>query len=190
MLTENERWLLSFYRTSEISGALFFGGLAKSLRPGANQMDMSRHFAEEAMHAWYWTECLQQLDSEPLRLGDAYQDQYTAAVGLPANLMEVLAITQVFERRVIQQYAAHLRVPGLNPVIERTLRKIIRDEKWHLQWVSNALDAMADDYGKTHIEQTLARFLAADQEVYRATVREHRDRLSALSGSPVRGDKP
>lgn len=179
-MTENERWLLSFYRTSEISGALFFGGLAKSLRPSQNQIDMSRHFAEEAMHAWYWTECLQNLDSQPLKLGDAYQDQYTAAVGMPANLMEVLAITHVFERRVIKRYAAHLRVDDINPVIASTLKKIINDEKWHLQWVSGALDNMVEDYGREHIDETLERFLAADREVYAKTVEEHQERLDAL----------
>ena len=30
-LPEHELWMLSFYRTSEISGALFFGRLARSL---------------------------------------------------------------------------------------------------------------------------------------------------------------
>ena len=57
-LSENELWLLSFYRTSEISGSLFFGKLARTLRPGPIQIDMTKHFADEANHAWYWTECI------------------------------------------------------------------------------------------------------------------------------------
>jgi len=47
-VTDDELWILSFYRTSEISGALFFGRLAKSLRPSEIQHDLSKHFADEA----------------------------------------------------------------------------------------------------------------------------------------------
>ena len=42
-IDKNLHWILSFYRTSEISGALFFGELARSLRPSAIQQDMTRH---------------------------------------------------------------------------------------------------------------------------------------------------
>ena len=49
--TDNLHWILSFYRTSEISGALFFGQLANALRPSRIQADMTRHFADEAQHA-------------------------------------------------------------------------------------------------------------------------------------------
>src|SRR5688500_8166637 len=86
MLSENERWILSFYRTSEISGALFFGRLAKSMRPGTVQRDMTKHFSDEAMHAWYWTSCLERLGEKPLKLDQSYQDQYLLAAGMPANL--------------------------------------------------------------------------------------------------------
>ena len=30
-LAENDRWLLSFYRSSEINGALFFGRIARAV---------------------------------------------------------------------------------------------------------------------------------------------------------------
>lgn len=126
-LTDNELWLLSFYRTSEISGALFFGRLAKSMSPGQVQHDMTKHFADESQHAWYWSACMAQLGAQPLALNGAYQDQYVAATGLPANLMEVLALTQVFERRVINQYARHSRVPHLHPAVKATLDTISGD---------------------------------------------------------------
>ncbi len=102
-IDENLQWILSFYRTSEISGALFFGELARSLRPSAIQQDMTRHFADEANHARYWTDCLEKLGVQPLKLPTAYQNQYLAAAGMPANLMEILAITLVFEKRVVGQ---------------------------------------------------------------------------------------
>lgn len=111
-IDENLHWILSFYRTSEISGALFFGELARSLRPSAIQQDMTRHFADEANHARIWTDCMESLGVEPLKLPTAYQNQYLAAAGMPVNLMEILAITQVFEKRVVAQYALHRESPA------------------------------------------------------------------------------
>jgi len=180
MTNENELWLLSFYRTSEISGALFFGKLARTLRPGRIQCDMTRHFADEAQHAWLWTECIAALGAEPFKLADAYQDQYVAAAGLPANLMEVLALTQVFERRVIRQYTEHARAPGLPAPIQGTLSRIMADEKWHIQWVRDALAQMEPEYGAETIEATLRRYREADEQVYRQTLQEHGERLRAL----------
>lgn len=179
-IDENLHWLLSFYRTSEISGALFFGQLARGLRPSAIQQDMTRHFADEAQHARYWTDCLAQLGSDPLRLGCSYQDQYVSAAGMPANLMEVLAITQVFERRVVSQYALHARAPGIPSPVQDTLEKIMVDERWHLQWVHQALNRLAPTYGRDCIQQTLQRFTAADCEVYARTLAEHRERVDHL----------
>lgn len=174
---ENLCWLLSFYRTSEIGGALFFGQLARALRPSAIQRDMTRHFADEAQHARYWTECLERLRMDPLKLGQAYQDQYVAAAGMPVNLMEILAITQVFEKRVVSQYTLHSRIPDLEPEVGATLRKIMHDERWHLEWVRDALTTMESDYGREAIRETLRRFTEADREVYRGMAEEHGDRI-------------
>lgn len=181
-LDENELWLLSFYRTSEISGSLFFGKLARTLRPGPIQIDMTKHFADEAQHAWYWTECIRELGAQPMKLADAYQDQYASTAGMPANLMEVLAITQIFERRVINQYTRHAKAPGLKLPVARTLEKIMQDELWHIDWVKKALESLEPEYGRATIEETIERFRAADREVYARTMREHEERLRTLFG--------
>lgn len=180
-IDENLHWLLSFYRTSEISGALFFGQLSKSLKPSAFQQDMTRHFADEAQHARYWTNCLAQLGCEPLKLGMTYQDQYVAAAGMPVNLMEVFAITQVFERRVVNQYALHSRVPGIEPEVRDTLEKIMIDEKWHLEWIRKALKSMQGEYGLETIRDTLKRFTEADRDIYARTLAEHESRIKHLN---------
>ena len=180
MVSENERWVLSFYRISEISGSLFFGKLAKSLKAGPIQHDMTKHYADEAMHAWYWTDCLDKLGVEPLELGNAYQDQYLAAAGMPVNIMEILAITQVFERRVINQYAVHSRADGIHALVKSTIERIVEDEKWHIKWIRDALKKMESEYGKSAIDETIERFLQADAEVYAKTVREHEERVREL----------
>ena len=183
MLEENDLWILSFYRTSEISGALFFGRLARSVKPGPIQHDLTKHFADEAQHAWYWTSCLERLGAQPLKLNEAYQDQYVTAAGLPANLMEVLAITQIFEKRVINQYAQHNQVQGVQPEVRETLAKIMTDEKWHIQWIGEALKKMEGEYGKDIVQATLKRFAEADREVYRQTILEHEERIQHLMRS-------
>ena len=178
-LADNDRWLLSYYRSSEINGALFFGRVARTIR-GPLQADVTHHFADEAAHAHYWTQCISDLDSAPLPLGRGYQDQYLEAVGMPANLMEVMAITQVFEKRVIGQYGRHLRYSGIHPAVKQTIEKIMLDERWHVSYVRDALSDMAAQYGEVEIAQTLARFTAADQEVYAKTLAEYGDRIAFL----------
>ena len=103
MITENERWILSFYRMSEISGSLFFGRLAKSLKAGPIQHDMTKHYADEAMHAWYWTDCLERLGVEPLDLGTAYQDRILILDGLaPGTAIIDRGAGQVVEGEPVQ----------------------------------------------------------------------------------------
>jgi bacterioferritin (cytochrome b1) len=180
-LTQSELWVASFYRVSEISGALFFGRIARSLKPGAVQRDMTKHFADEAQHAWLWTDCLQRMGAEPLKLDQSYQDQYGAAAGLPANLMEILAVTQVFEKRVINQYARHLNMPGVRTEIRDTLLRIMQDEQWHIEWIREALQTLEPEFGADNIAQTIERFRAADEEVYQKTLIEHEQRISELT---------
>lgn len=179
-LSEDELFLLSFYRSSEINGSLFFGRLARTVKPGPIQHDLSKHFADEAQHAWYWTDCIDRLGARPMKLVEAYQDRYLEAVGLPMNLMEVLAITLVFERRVINQYAKHLGVPNLHGEVARTLERIMLDERWHVQWVRDALSGLEDRFGKEHVEATLKRYRQADQEVYAQALDEYGQRLGFL----------
>jgi hypothetical protein len=183
MIDENDLWILSFYRTSEISGALFFGRLARSMKPGPVQSDMTKHFSDEAMHSWYWTSCIESLGAQPLKLSESYQDQYLAAAGMPVNLMEVLAITQVFEKRVINQYARHAQTPELRPEVRETLSKIMLDERWHIEWIHRALKEMEPEYGRETAEATLRRFREADLDVYARTMREHEHIIGLKQGS-------
>lgn len=177
----NLHWLLSYYRISEIGGALFFGQIARSLKPSPIQCDLTRHFADEAQHARYWTECLQRLSAEPLKLDQTYQNQYLAATGMPTNLMEILALTQVFENRVVTQYNLHAQSPNLPLAVRDTLERIMEDERWHLKWIREALLGMEDEFGREQIRDTLKRFTEADRDVYRQTIAEHRDRIGQLA---------
>ena len=54
------------------------------------------------------------------------------------------------------------------------------DERWHLEWIRDALKAMESDYGADAIRETLRRFTEADREVYRKMTEEHGDRVDHL----------
>jgi len=180
MIDDNLHWILSFYRSSEIGGALFFGELARTLRPSPIQQDLTRQFADEANHARYWTDCLARLGKEPLKIDAAYQNRYLAAAGMPTNLMELLAITQVFEKRVVSQYTLHSKSPNVPIEVQQTITEIMEDERWHIQWIRDALDGMGEEYGAENIQATLKRYTEADREVYRATTEEHKERLGMV----------
>lgn len=182
-ISDDERWLLSFYRTSEVTGSLFFGRLAKTLPSGPIQRDLTQHFADEASHASYWTQAIYELGLKPERIRTSYQDAYLDAAGLPVNIMEILAITQVFEKRVIQQYSRHSRMNNLHPVVASTLQRIMADERWHIDWVGKALTSLERQFGRENIATTLQRYTKADQEVYKNVLQEQHDRIANLLGN-------
>lgn len=175
----NERWLLSYYRHCELGGALFFGRLARIVRPGPLQLDMTRQFADEARHAELWGRCLDGLGIAPVRVADAYQDRYLDAAGCPANLMEVLAVTHVFERRAFRQYRDHARRPGVHPDVRRTIDALVDDERRHLAWVRRALRECEAEYGAREVRAAVARYAAADEEIHRETLEEAATRAAA-----------
>ncbi|MCP5245548.1 MAG: ferritin-like domain-containing protein [Burkholderiales bacterium] len=176
-LKEQDRWMMSFYRYSEINGALFFGKIAAMLPPGPIQTDLNKHFADESMHSWYWTKAMEALDYKPIKIRNAYQDAYLEAGGLPVNMMEILALTNVFEKRVLKQYFHHMKLPGIHPVIKDTIELIAEDEKWHIQWINKALDDMREKYGADKVNRKIQHYKNADEEIYRNFVIENQQRL-------------
>ncbi len=80
-LAENELWLLSYYRSSEINGALFFGRVARTVR-GPLQVDVTHHFSDEANHARYWTACIDNLGRTAIKQNRSYQDQYLESANI------------------------------------------------------------------------------------------------------------
>lgn len=174
---DNERWIMSYYRASEISGALFFGRLAAILPANEIQADLTQHFADESMHASLWTKALHELGHKTQRVSSTYQDHYLEAAGLPVNLMEILALTNVFERRVISQYALHLKLPHIHPVVHATLKKIMEDERWHIHWIEQALKKMEAEFGSDTIKRRIDHYREADREIFGKVTQENKDRL-------------
>ena len=165
-ITENELWLLSYYRESELAGSLLMGRLARETDDDDLRVRLTEHCAEEARHAWAWTETILKVGGTPKRVSETYQSRYHAAVGNPSNLLEVLALTQIFERRVVRHFRAHLSWPGTHPEVARTLQQLIGEEAGHIRWVKDRLDAYAAATGETVVEEMLDRFKRIDEQVY------------------------
>jgi acyl carrier protein len=165
-ITENELWLLSYYRESELAGALLMGRLARETDDDDLRVRLTEHCAEEARHAWAWTETILRVGGTPRRVSETYQSRYHAAVGNPSNLLEVLALTQIFERRVVRHFKAHLAWPGTHPEVARTLQQLIDEEVGHIRWVKDRLDAYGETHGELVVREMLDRFQRIDEQVY------------------------
>jgi acyl carrier protein len=165
-ISENELWLLSYYRESELAGGLLMGRLARETDDDDLRVRLTEHCAEEAGHAWAWTECILKVGGTPRKVSETYQSRYHAAVGNPTNLLDVLALTQVFERRVVRHFRAHLSWPGTHPEIKRTLQQLIAEEAGHIRWVKDRLDAYAAANGQAAVDEMMERYKRVDEEVY------------------------
>ena len=109
---------------------------------------------------------------------DTYQTRYVDAVGTPLTMLEVLALTQIFERRVYRHFTLHLRVPGIHPAVATTLRRMIEEERGHLSWVKAWLDEQAKERGQ-EVRDVMRRYAVADQRVYDSLAGEYGLRWAA-----------
>jgi acyl carrier protein len=178
-ISENDLWILSYYRESELAGGLIMGRLARETDDDDLRVHLTEHCAEEAMHAWLWTETILKVGGVPKRVAETYQARYYAEIGMPASLLEILTLTQVFERRVIRHFRAHLKWPNVHPAVVDTLNRMIRDEVGHISWVKDRLDRYAAERGDAIVTETMRRFTEVDERVYEAAMR-YRDNAREL----------
>ena len=166
-ISENDLWLLSYYRESELAGGLLMGRLARETDDDDLRVRLTEHCAEEAAHAWAWTETILKVGGVPKRVSETYQSRYYAALGDPSSMLEILALTQIFERRVVRHFRAHLSWPNVHPEVVKTLRRLIEEETGHIRWVKDRLDAYAAIHGQAVVDEMMSRFQRVDEQVYR-----------------------
>ena len=165
-ITLRELDVLNFYRASELHGGLCLGQVAQRARGSELLLELTRHSAEEVMHAQLWTETIISVGGDVRPVRDTYQARYAAVLGPPATLLQVLALTQVFERRVYRHFTEHLRRPGTHPVVCATLGRMLDEEKGHLAWVRRWLDRQKAVRGAAEVEATMRHYAAVDAAVY------------------------
>jgi hypothetical protein len=155
----NLAWRLNWYRQSELEGALLLGRMIRKATDATIIGQLTKHCADEARHSWLWSRAIETLGLPPIRIHRSYQSFYLEEISTPRTLVEVLALTHVFEHRVDQHFAAELQRPHLPPVVRRTLGVMRRDEVGHLDWVAHWLSRHA------HAAELLAEYRRADERV-------------------------
>ena len=156
---------LNFYRASELHGGLVLGQLVTRTRDPWLVEQLTRHSAEEVRHAQIWTETIIDVGGRPSPLRRTYQSQLGDIVGAPASVFQVLALTQVFERRVYRHFLMHDKLPGTHPRVREALHLMIEEEKHHLSWVQEWLEQEAQRR-RIDLREQLAQYTRADEQVY------------------------
>lgn len=164
-ITRRELRLVNFYRASELHGGLVLGNLVRQAREPELMLKLTRHSAEEVRHAELWTEAILDVGGVPSPTEDTYQTRYAAVLDAPLSTVEVLALTQVFERRVYRHFIEHERRPGTHPRVRACLRTMIEEERDHLSWVWEWLNEHAR-LSEDELEAIMRRFQEVDDQVY------------------------
>lgn len=155
----NLAWKLNWWRQSELEGALLLGRMVALADSAALCSRLTQHCAEEAEHSRIWSMALAELELPHVQIKRSYQSFYLHHTGLPGSLLEVLAFTQVFERRVHRRFREEIRNPNTPQPALNAYSQMIEDEKGHLAWVANWLSEQSD------AGPQLERFEAVDRRV-------------------------
>jgi bacterioferritin (cytochrome b1) len=177
-VSELELRFLNFYRASELHGGLILGQVARRTRDGVLANELLRHSAEEVEHARLWTETILAVGGRVQLVRHTYQDRYGEIIGRPVGVLHVLALTQIFERRVYRHFTEHMRRPGTHPVVRATLHRMLEEEKGHLSWVKRWLDQQALRRGP-EVREIMRRYGEVDRQVYEALTLELEWRMAA-----------
>jgi hypothetical protein len=164
-ITRQELDRLNFYAASELHGGLVLGRLARGVRDTTLVGELLRHSAEEVEHARLWTTTIAAVGGQVRPVRETYQRHYARLLGPPTSVLQVLALTQVFERRVYRHFLRHAGTAGVHPRVRETLLRMVEEEKHHLSWVKRWLDREEGRRGG-EVSRLMRRFEEADDRIY------------------------
>ena len=171
----NLAWRLNWYRHSELEGALLLGRMVRTATDPQLVLQLTRHCADEARHAWLWARTIDELELPIIEIFRSYQSFYLRDGRPPASMVEVLALTHVFEQRVDWQFRRELKAPDLPAAAARTFRALVADEQDHLDWVAGWLNA------RPGAAEVVERYRRIDREVYEQ-IAPYLDRIPEIEG--------
>jgi hypothetical protein len=154
-------WVLNEYRAAEVHGAGAIMRMNRLADSAELNVDLSRHLRDEAVHAWLWTKAIKDMNGEIVEVDIPYQARLGAHYGIPGTLTELLALTWVSERRGVEQYTEHLDAADVSPLIQRTLRGILKDEHWHVSYINEELQRRVR--ADRQVQGIIDRALTADK---------------------------
>ena len=158
--TRNLAWRLNWYRQSELDGALLLGRMVRTARDAFLVRQLTRHAADEARHSAIWADAIAEAGLPAVRIFRSYQSLYAEKAGVPSGLQEVLAFTQIFERRVHKRFLTELGRPELPASVRKAFEVMVEDEAEHLEWVLHWLKTQPGS------EAFLQKYQAIDLAIY------------------------
>jgi rubrerythrin len=179
-ISNDELWVLSYYRASELAGALLFGRLARRCSDPELRYFLTEHFSEEARHSWYWTKAIHRLGLEPIQITETYQSFYAQEIGIPTSMVEILLLTKIFEERIYMHFTKHAKQKDLHPIVKTTLKKMLSDEDGHLDWVIKKLE-MYKKSENINVAALNKKYKAIDKKIYSKIIKHEKTLSSFLS---------
>ena len=158
--SRNLAWKLHWFRQSELEGALLLGRMVGLAGDGELTARLTRHCAEEAEHSRLWMEVIRALRLPHVRIFRSYQSFYASHGGAPSTLLDVLAFTQIFERRVHRRFHEEQQREDTPAVARTAFARMIDDERDHLAWVAAWLRTQSG------ADQALRRYEEIDRAVF------------------------
>ena len=173
--------LFSYYRDAELRGADLILRLINRSDDLGLQEKLTRHLADETNHAWLWTERIRALGGLPVRIADGYHRHLRRKAGLPANWLDLLALTYVVEERAGKRYEEHAARPEVDPDTLTVLTEMRADEEWHLAWVAEKLKELEQSEGQEKVTATLSRYRALEAEAFAEMLADEQKALQELA---------
>lgn len=177
--TEGLIKLYSYYRDAEIRGAGLLMKMMQREKDPEAQVLFSRHIDDETRHSWMWTRHIKKMGGLPVEVPDGYQRRLGKALGIPANIVELFALTVVVEERSARRYTEHAASPICDEETRAILTEITKDEKWHISWMEDWLYHLAKERGLSEeaAREKLNCYRVTEEEVFTEMLKEERDWL-------------
>jgi hypothetical protein len=172
MMTDDELAILSFYRSSELAGAILLGRLALVTEHDRIRVPLTEQCAEEARHGWIFTKVIADLGRTPQRTTETYQSVAARTFGMPRDVVDILCLTRLLEVEALAQYRRHVTRAGLHPIVREALATVIEDEVGHVGWIDEELAACASEVGRETVDRAVRRAEDATRAAF-AELRAH-----------------
>jgi hypothetical protein len=150
-ITTRELELLNIYCTSALHSARWLGRAARRTQDPELCMELARRAADAVRQARYWAETARAVGGAVTPAETTLHEQYTERFGQPSNLLDVLTLSQLYERRLARQLLQHFHQPGTHPVVRATLRRVIEEEvepEWATRWLDRASHTLEEQIHK------------------------------------------
>ncbi len=166
----NDIALFNYYRDAELRGADLILRLVNRAEILDLQEPLARHLADEAQHAWLWTERIRALGGQPMSMDDRYHRYLRRKAGLPTNVLDLLALIFVVEERTNKRYEEHAARADVAPETMQVLAEVRTDEEWYLAWLTEQLQELGQSEGQERVAATLTHYRALEAEAFAAAL--------------------